>query len=308
MLSSLLEKDVEDIETCLTGSSIIVNGGNTVFNKVIFSIGPKYDVNYDESCDRNLWSAYYSALNIATSYDNDPPIKSISICCLYLKGKKYPRDLGAHIALRTIRKFMSHPIGNKLEKIIICCNNPDDYAIYQSLMPAYFPRNIEEALLQTDILPDNLGSEWGEIRSSSRGVTLSRGPRPSLDSNTIKPLSIPTADASGTIKTGNVALNVTWTKPRQMTDVIVDGDDQRVMRIIDNDKKMSNDEKLQKKYDTLARKLDTIDLYLKDIEDTNFVRIIGNDRLGQAVVLITVILLLFLFSLNSLLLLFLTLQ
>jgi O-acetyl-ADP-ribose deacetylase (regulator of RNase III) len=226
------EKDVEDIESCLTGNSVIVSGGNTVFNHVIFAIGPKYDINYKETCDSSLWGCYYSALNIATVYDNDPPIKTIAICSLYLKCKKYPRDLGAHVALRTIRKFISHAIGNKLERIILCCNNPDDYAIYQSLLPAYFPRSIEDAILQCDILPENVGNEWGEIISQHRSIKVTAGPRPSLDSTTMKPLSLPNSPnpTGGPIKTGNSNLNVTWKPPRKMSEVIADDDKHRIWR------------------------------------------------------------------------------
>lgn len=267
----------------MTGNSIIVSGGNTVYNHVIFSIGPKYDVNYDETCNHSLWSAYYSALSLATCNDNKPPIKTIAFCCLYLKSKKFPRDKGAHVALRTIRKFIEQPIGNTIEKIIICCNNPEDYAIYHSLMPAYFPRSIDEALQQSNILPDNIGNEWGEIKSK-REIKVTAGPRPSLDKDTIKALAL-SASPTGPIKTGNSTLNVTWKQPRQMTEVITNDDTERILRIIDNEKNITPEEKLAKKYDKLLQKAVKMDL--SDIEETNFISIIGTDRIGQSIVLIT---------------------
>jgi len=275
------EKDVEDIESCLTGNSVIVSGGNTVFNHVIFAIGPKYDINYDQTCDITLWSAYYSALNLAISNNNSPPIKTLAICCLYLKSKKYPRDLGAHVALRTIRKYLSHNAGQKLEKIIICCNNPEDYAVYNSLMPAYFPRSLDECLLQSNILPDNLGNEWGEQIIENRKVTITAGPRPSLEGNIIRPrLSL-----EGNVKTGTSSLAVTWKVPRGMTEVITNDDNERIMRIENHEKNLTNEEKLDKKFDKLILKSTSEDL--SDIESTNFCTIIGRDRLGQSIILLT---------------------
>ena len=275
------EREVEEIENCLSGSSVIVKGGTTVFNHIIFSIGPKYDINYDQTCDITLWSAYYSALNLAISNNNSQPIKTLAICCLYLKSKKYPRDLGAHVALRTIRKYLSHNAGQKLEKIIICCNNPEDYAIYNSLMPAYFPRSLDECLLQSNILPDNLGNEWGEQIIENRKVTITAGPRPSLEGNIIRPrLSL-----EGNVKTGTSSLAVTWKIPRGMTEVITNDDNERIMRIENHEKNLTNEEKLDKKFDKLILKSTSEDL--SDIESTNFCTIIGRDRLGQSIILLT---------------------
>jgi len=275
------EKEVEEIESCLSGSSCIVSGGNTVFNNVIFSVGPKYDVNYDQTCDITLWSAYYSALNLAIS-NHSSPIKTLAICCLYLKTKKYPRDLGAHVALRTLRKYLSHNVGQKLEKIIICCNNPEDYAVYNSLMPAYFPRSFDECLLQSNILPENLGNEWGEIINEKRKITVTAGPRPSLEGNLVRPR---TSVEGSNVKTGNSSLAVTWKQPRGMTEVITNDDMERIVRLVENEKNLTEEEKLDRKYEDLIMKASSENL--SDIESTNFVSIVGRDRLGQSIILLT---------------------
>jgi hypothetical protein len=154
-------------------------------------------------------------------------------------------------------------------------------------MPAYFPRTIDEAIEQSNILPENIGNEWGEIKSKQREIKVTAGPRPSLDKDTIKALTLNSDNpaTSGAIKTGNSNLNVTWKPPRQMTEVISNDDTERILRIVDNEKNMTHEEKLMKKYDKLLQKATTMDF--SDIEESNFISLLGIDRIGQSIVLIT---------------------
>jgi O-acetyl-ADP-ribose deacetylase (regulator of RNase III) len=164
------------------GSSIITSSGNLPYDHIIHAVAPKYNVKNKVPAEYALHAAYRSALYMACN-DITPSCKSIVICCLYLKTRSYPRFEAAHIALRTIRRFLEHKISHQLERICLCVNSEDDFSIYSSLMTAYFPRNIFEEEGQANLLDPNLvDNEWGEIVVKDRpGFTIDRGPRPSID-------------------------------------------------------------------------------------------------------------------------------
>ena len=51
-------------------------------------------------------------------------------------------------------------------RIVFCVLNKDDLEIYNTLLPAYFPRNRVEEEEQVGLLPEGgiaIGNEWGAI-------------------------------------------------------------------------------------------------------------------------------------------------
>ena len=146
-----------------TGQSTIISGGSLPCDWVIFSVGPKYDKRYLSASDQALFSAYKSALTLAASKN----VKRLVLNCIYLRNKKYPRFEAAHVALRTVRKFLEHPsgVGNCFEKVMFCVSSQEDFEIYLTLMTAYFPRNAVELSNQFNLLPkrDELGDIWGQV-------------------------------------------------------------------------------------------------------------------------------------------------
>jgi O-acetyl-ADP-ribose deacetylase (regulator of RNase III) len=78
----------------------------------------------------SLYFAYKKALLLAAQ---EPSIKAIAFTCLYLRKSKFPRDLGAHVALRTIRRFLEHDIGKKFERVILAVPS-EDFELYKLLI------------------------------------------------------------------------------------------------------------------------------------------------------------------------------
>lgn len=167
----LFEEDALKQAPVSTGSSIICTGGN-LCSHIIISACPKYAPKYDSTACNSLFFGYKKALLLAAV---QPSIKVLAFTCLYLKRSKFPRDKGAHTALRAIRRFLDHEdISRNFEKVVFCLPN-DDFELYKLLMKGYFPRNLSEARSQPDLIPGDLGDEWGEFTTFERTVSITAG-------------------------------------------------------------------------------------------------------------------------------------
>jgi O-acetyl-ADP-ribose deacetylase (regulator of RNase III) len=169
-----LEPELATLAPCTTGDSVITRGWQMPCDWIIHSVGPRYDERYLNASDHALFSAYKSALVLAA----DKEVKRLVIGAIYKQSKNYPRFDAAHVALRTVRKFLEHSVGDVFEKVMFCVNTQEDFEIYSALMHAYFPRTQEELEVQANLLPIELGDEWGEVVIPDRVVKVSAGPKP----------------------------------------------------------------------------------------------------------------------------------
>lgn len=193
------------IEKVFTGSAEIVEAGNLGQSHVIFAIGPKYDKNYIDASVSALHTSVRTALSLAVQNK----LKSVALHCVYLQNKKFPRWDAAHVVLRTVRRFLEQPTGgggDRLEKVVFCLLDKDDLEIYNTLLPAYFPRTEEEEAEQVGHLPDGgvgkaIGNEWGTIIFEDRQLRVAAGPGSSARDYMKKPT--PTASGASTAAEGN---------------------------------------------------------------------------------------------------------
>ena len=65
-------------------------------------VGPVWRPKYECSAKHCLESAYYNALGAA----HERGLLSVTLPCIYTDQKRVPRESGAHIACRTIRRFL----------------------------------------------------------------------------------------------------------------------------------------------------------------------------------------------------------
>lgn len=169
-----LESELSLLSPIITGDSCITNGGLLPCNYIIHAVGPRYDPKYIIASDHALFSAYKSSLVHASNKN----LNTIVFSCLYKHSKKYPRFDAAHVALRTVRRYLEHEVGRLFKKVMFCFENYDDFEIYSTLLHAYFPRDQNELNEQLNFLPVEIGDEWGEIVIPDRLVRLSIGPQP----------------------------------------------------------------------------------------------------------------------------------
>jgi len=169
-----LESELSLLSPIITGDSCITSGGLLPCNYIIHAVGPRYDPKYIIASDHALFSAYKSSLVHASNKN----LNTIVFSCLYKHNKKFPRFDAAHVALRTIRRYLEHEVGRLFKKVMFCFENYDDFEIYSTLLHAYFPRDQSELNEQSNFLPVEIGDEWGEIVIPDRLVRLSIGPQP----------------------------------------------------------------------------------------------------------------------------------
>jgi len=82
-------------------------------------------------------------------------LSSIAIPIIYTIKKGYPPDEGAHLALRTIRRFLEQ-YGDSIESVVFVLDSKN-YGIYQVLSSLYFPRSVHEAEYSRHQLPSEIG-------------------------------------------------------------------------------------------------------------------------------------------------------
>lgn len=169
-----LESELSLLSPIITGDSCITSGGLLPCNYIIHAVGPRYDPKYIIASDHALFSAYKSSLVHASNKN----LNTIVFSCLYKHNKKFPRFDAAHVALRTVRRYLEHEVGRLFTKVMFCFENYDDFEIYSTLLHAYFPRDQNELNEQLNFLPVEVGDEWGEIVIPDRLVRLSIGPQP----------------------------------------------------------------------------------------------------------------------------------
>jgi hypothetical protein len=94
---------------------------------VIHTVGPR------NGSTEALQSCYEKSL----SYHREYGIRSIAFPCIATGAYGFSNQTAAHIALRTVRKFLEANMDMK--RIIFCVFQPLDVYIYQTLIQMYFP-------------------------------------------------------------------------------------------------------------------------------------------------------------------------
>lgn len=221
-----------------TGKAVLTGGGLSPYQYIIHAVGPKYDDRYLTASDHALWGAYNSALILAA----EKKVRTLAFNCIYMQKKKYPRFDAAHVALRTVRKFLDHPtMADMFDSIMFCVPTQEDYEIYSALLTGYFSRNAAELEAQESMLPADLGNEWGQLIQSDRVLAVSVGPKP-LPVEVLEEYKH-TAPATSSfspaaedrsrniIKTGNREIPLEGPAPRGMSDTGVDRDELRRRKV-----------------------------------------------------------------------------
>ncbi|KAI7748202.1 hypothetical protein M8C21_002911, partial [Ambrosia artemisiifolia] len=115
---------------------------------------------------------------------------SIAMGCIYTEAKNYPREPAAHVAIRTVRRFLEKQ-KDKITAVVFCLTTANDTEIYKRLLPLYFPRDKKEEEIAISKLPADVGDENGETVIDERKIrikplpnvkkTVPKLPRASLD-------------------------------------------------------------------------------------------------------------------------------
>ncbi|XP_059475099.1 protein GDAP2 homolog isoform X3 [Neocloeon triangulifer] len=147
----LLDEIQNEIKECKTGDVQVTSGHNLPARFIIHTVGPKYNVKYQTAAENSLHSCYRNVLQKACELG----VATLAIPAINSVKRNYPPDQGAHIALRTIRRFLDK-YSPSFERIVLAVEN-SDVGIYELLLPLYFPRTEQEELHAARQLPNCVG-------------------------------------------------------------------------------------------------------------------------------------------------------
>nr|CAD7440373.1 unnamed protein product [Timema bartmani] len=165
----------EEVQDCRTGEVRVTQGHNLPARFIIHTVGPKYNIKYQSAAENTLHFCYRNVLQKARELE----VSSIALCVINSVRRNFPPDEGAHIALRTVRRFLDQ-FGSSLDTVVFVVDNTD-IGIYKVLLPLYFPRSTEEEEVASWQLPANVGGANGEPVQPDRQIRIIDNPQHSLD-------------------------------------------------------------------------------------------------------------------------------
>jgi O-acetyl-ADP-ribose deacetylase (regulator of RNase III) len=156
-------------ESCPTGDAIITSGCELDARHIIHTVGPRFSLKYKTAAENALHGCYRRSLEVL----KDNGLKHIAFPVVNTDRKGYPRRPAAHIALRTVRRFLDM-YGGGIETVIFAIppTEEEHYTIYSDLLPLYFPRNAEEQKAVLELIPADIGNEIGETVIEDRKIRV----------------------------------------------------------------------------------------------------------------------------------------
>ncbi|ENN73746.1 hypothetical protein YQE_09642, partial [Dendroctonus ponderosae] len=170
----LREEIKADVKECGTGEAKVTQGHYLPARYIIHTVGPKYNMKYQTASENTLHMCYRNTLQKA----KEMGLHSIAIPVINSLKRNYPPDQGAHVALRTVRRFLERH-GNSLDTVIFVVDKVD-LGIYEVLLPLYFPRSKQEEDAARYQLPSDVGGPDGEPIMADRQIRIIDNPQHAL--------------------------------------------------------------------------------------------------------------------------------
>jgi len=114
-----------------TGSAKITKGYNLPSKFVIHTVGPiinNLKVTPEE--ENQLSNCYRSCLRLAFDYG----LKSIAFSCISTGEFRFPNQLAAEIAVKTVREYLDQSVDSAIEAVVFNVFKDIDYFIYSKLL------------------------------------------------------------------------------------------------------------------------------------------------------------------------------
>uniref|UniRef100_A0A7N0TRJ0 Appr-1-p processing enzyme family protein n=1 Tax=Kalanchoe fedtschenkoi TaxID=63787 RepID=A0A7N0TRJ0_KALFE len=162
-----LAEECATLGGCRTGMAKVTKGFDLPARRVIHTVGPKYAIKYHTAAENALSHCYRSCLELLI----ENGLLSIAMGCIYTEAKNYPREPAAHVAIRTVRRFMEKQ-KDKITAVVFCTTTASDTEIYKRLLPLYFPRDKHEEEVAITKLPADVGDENGETIIDERKIRI----------------------------------------------------------------------------------------------------------------------------------------
>jgi O-acetyl-ADP-ribose deacetylase (regulator of RNase III) len=114
-----------------TSSAKITGGYNLPAKYVIHTVGPIIDNRKVTTLDENrLASCYQSCLQLA----DENKLSSIAFCCISTGEYRFPNQIAAEIAVRTVREYLDLYSSSGIETVVFNVFKDIDFSIYRKLL------------------------------------------------------------------------------------------------------------------------------------------------------------------------------
>uniref|UniRef100_A0A023GKY6 Putative macro domain protein n=1 Tax=Amblyomma triste TaxID=251400 RepID=A0A023GKY6_AMBTT len=164
---SQMKRDLlNEIQSCRTGEAKLSKGYNLPARFVIHTVGPKYNTKFHTAAETALHSSYWRVLQMLPEHG----LRTLGLCPIHSMRRSYPPAEGAHIALRTVRRFLEKH-GDTVDLIVLAVEGTE-VGTYEQLLPLYFPRTSSEELQAQHQLPKDVGGPRGEPLLPERGIRI----------------------------------------------------------------------------------------------------------------------------------------
>ncbi|BAT74773.1 uncharacterized protein HKW66_Vig0041490 [Vigna angularis] len=184
-----LAEECATLGGCRTGMAKVTKAYDLPARKIIHTVGPKYAIKYHNAAENALSHCYRACLELLV----ENGLQSIAMGCIYTEAKNYPREPAAHVAIRTVRRFLEKQ-KNNVTAVVFCTVSTTDTEIYKRLLPLYFPRDKHEEQVALTKLPADVGDENGEIIMAERKIRIKALPKRSVSRPPEFAIDLPVSD------------------------------------------------------------------------------------------------------------------
>jgi O-acetyl-ADP-ribose deacetylase (regulator of RNase III) len=113
------------------GSAKITRGHNLPAKFVIHTVGPIIDnMNVKQEDEHQLASCYQSCLKLA----DENKLRSIAFCCISTGEYRFPNQLAAEIAIRSVTEYFDINPATAIDSIVFNVFRDIDYSIYSKIL------------------------------------------------------------------------------------------------------------------------------------------------------------------------------
>ncbi|XP_072939345.1 protein GDAP2 homolog isoform X2 [Epargyreus clarus] len=162
----------EDIITrgyeCRTGEVLVTPGFGLKCRHIIHTVSPKYVPKYHTAAESSLHNCYKNVLYKA----GELGARSLALCVVNTPRRNFPPDVAAHVALRTIRRYLEQ---HSTPTLVVVCGGGAELGVARALAPLYFPRSAREADAAR-WRPHDAGGPAGEPLHPERRIRIIHNP------------------------------------------------------------------------------------------------------------------------------------
>lgn len=268
--------ELPGVDPCKTGECRVTKGFNLPASWILHTVGPRYNEKYITAAENALHNCYRSCLETAV----EQRLKTIGLTVVHSTRRGYPPELGAHIAIRTVRRFLERwgrsTNEKSVQRVVFTFDSRELFDIYRRVLPLYCPRNQQELEYSRFNLPADTGNEFGETVVQERTVRIGAFPSGGLasPSNSVNPMSAPSAvdrppasNADRNALSGLMAMQG-------------DRDGERRRKLASLTPEQIQQQQLYMNYLQLAHRTD-----LKEVEKLNIIYQSGVDSAGRPIVI-----------------------